>query len=104
MHVVRLRGIQVQLDNSWAITMGLCVLQQHKCPYGRGDVNATVFSIQKLTHALSYFNFFTLLQLLRDRGNRPCSYTMDAKCLRSAQYDVQGYEYEGVCVSACVTF
>lgn len=37
MHVVGLRGIQVQLDNSWAITVRLCVLQQHRCPNDTGE-------------------------------------------------------------------
>lgn len=48
MHVVGLRGIQVQLDNSWAITAGLCVLQQHQCPN-----DAAAFGIQERTRALS---------------------------------------------------
>lgn len=38
MHVEGLQGIQVQLDNTWAIIVGLYVLQQHKCPYGTGEL------------------------------------------------------------------
>lgn len=38
MHVDGLQGIQVQLDNTWAIIVGLYVLQQHKCPYGTREL------------------------------------------------------------------
>lgn len=38
MHVDGLRGIQVQLDNTRAIIVGLYVLQQHKCPYGTREL------------------------------------------------------------------
>lgn len=38
MHVDGLQGIQVQLDNTCAIIVGLYVLQQHKCPYGTGEL------------------------------------------------------------------
>lgn len=38
MHVDGLRGIQVQLDNTCGIIVGLYVLQQHKCPYGTGEL------------------------------------------------------------------
>lgn len=38
MHVDRLQGIQVQLDNTWGIIVGLYILQKHKCPYGTGEL------------------------------------------------------------------
>lgn len=37
MHVDGLRGIQVQLDNTCAIIVGLYVLQQHKGAYDTGE-------------------------------------------------------------------
>lgn len=34
MHVDELQGIRVQLDSTGGITVGLFILQQHKCPHG----------------------------------------------------------------------
>lgn len=47
MHVDRLQGIQVQLDNTWGIIVGLYVLQKHKCPYGTGE-DLFIFNIHGL--------------------------------------------------------
>lgn len=40
MHVDGLQGIQVQLDDTRGIIVGLHVLQQHKCPCRTGELRS----------------------------------------------------------------
>lgn len=63
MHVDRLQGIQVQLDNTWGIIVGLYVLQKHKCPYGTGELRFVHLQYSRpscdTTHMYMPWNIFT---------------------------------------------